>query len=106
LDWKPSVPFETAQPNPLDAGIYVIWQSNPPHKAVRVGQGVICNRFSDHRIDPTILRHRNPTLVASWANVEPRLRDGVERFLAELLLPAAGERFPDCVPIPVNMIGE
>lgn len=106
LDWKTPSLFETAQPLLSDAGVYIIWQANAPHFAVRVGQGVICQRFSTHRIDQAILQHRNPSLMASWANVEERFRDGVERYLAERLRPLVGERFPDCLPITVNLIGE
>ena len=50
-------------------GVYVIWHS-ASGKVIRIGQGDIKNRLSQHRRDPAILRHRGEaTLLVSWAEI-------------------------------------
>lgn len=80
-------------------GVYIIW--NIDGKVVRLGQGVISDRLSDHRRDPKITRHG--LLHVTWARVAPNDLDGVEAYLADVYGPLVGERFPDVTPIPVNL---
>lgn len=60
-----------------------------------------------HRADVEITRHRSGgTLYVTWAEVPQAYLDGVERFLAYYYQPLEGDRFPDAVPIAVNLPGQ
>ena len=84
------------------AGIYIIWKPGNPSRVIRVGQGNIRDRLYDHRNDPAITVYGRNLLV-TWARVPAYQLDGVERYLAEELKPAVGERFPNSHPIAVNI---
>jgi hypothetical protein len=87
------------------AGVYVIWHDGQPAKAVKVGQGNIRDRLAAHRNDNAILRYRSHgTLRVTWAIVPAAQHDGVERYLGDYYRPLVGDRFPDAVPIPVNLV--
>lgn len=84
-------------------GVYIIWHQGNPGRVVRVGQGNIADRVESHRQDSGITAHEKYGSVrVTWAYVEARYRDGVERFLAEKWKPLVGERFPNAQPIAVN----
>lgn len=80
-------------------GVYIIWQGNGP--VIRVGQGLIRERLASHRNDTQIRQY--PNLYAAWADVPRVSRDGVERYLANVLSPRVGLVFPATVPISVNL---
>ena len=81
-------------------GVYVIWQGNG--SVIRVGQGVIRDRLSQHRQDQQIIAY--PNLLVTWAKVSDYyLLDGVERYLANMFNPKIGDRFPNVDPIEVNL---
>ena len=84
-------------------GVYVIWHGGQNPATVRVGQGFIRDRLGEHKQDPEILTYQQYTLRATWAQVAPNQRDGVERYLAERLKPKVGSRFPDANSIEVNL---
>lgn len=84
-------------------GVYVIWHGGPNPKTVRIGQGVIKDRIAAHREDPEVQAYSSKSLFVAWAAVAVAARDGVENFLAQALKPLVGERFPDAVPISVNL---
>lgn len=84
-------------------GVYVIWQGSA--KVVRVGQGDIKSRLTEHRQNNIIMRHAVAgKLFVTWATAPAHMLDGIERFLAEEYLPIEGERFPEAHPIAVNKI--
>jgi hypothetical protein len=80
-------------------GVYIIWQGNGP--IIRIGQGVIKERIADHRTDQAITAYNN--LYVTWAPVLVQYRDGIERYLANVLHPKIGDAFPDIDPIKVNL---
>jgi len=80
-------------------GIYIIWQGNGP--IIRVGQGNIRDRLSCHRNDPKITEY--PSLYVTWAPVQALYRNGVERYLANILRPVVGDAFPNVLPTPVSL---
>jgi len=84
-------------------GVYIIWHGGSNAATVRVGQGVIRDRLAAHREDDDIQAYAHLTLFATWASVAKQYRDGVEAYLADSLNPKVGERFPDRVPIEVNL---
>ena len=110
LNWIKStnntwLPFETfnIEGCVTNPGVYLIWHPGQPSRVVRVGQGDVKARLSDHRNDNEISAYRvYGTLMVTWASVPARSLDGVERYLAEYWKPLVGDRFPDVVPIPVN----
>lgn len=89
--------FETME------GVYIIWHGGQNPAVVRLGQGFIGYRLSEHRQDPAILAYKNQGLFVTWTRVQASHRDGVERFLAQSLNPKVGGRFPDVRPIEVNL---
>ena len=99
-------PLETLNLDSLGnvAGVYVIWHEGNPSRTVYVGQGdPIKNRLGQHRNDPRILAYRKfGTLRVTWAAVSSNQRDGVERYLADLLHPLVGDAHPNVLPIAVN----
>lgn len=91
--------------NVTTTGVYVIWQSFKGGKVVRVGQGDIKARLTEHRQNRWIMRHAgNSRLLVTWASVNALALDGVKRYLAEKYSPIEGERFPDAQPIAVNLV--
>lgn len=83
-------------------GVYIIWHGGPNASVVRIGQGAISDRLKAHRQDPQILEFKDFGLFATWAEVAPVYRDGIERYLAEKWNPKVGDKFPDARPIVVN----
>lgn len=84
-------------------GVYLIWHGGQTPRWVRVGQGNIKERLSAHRNDPQILEYRTHGLFVTWAAVVSNLRDGIEAYLALQCNPLVGERFPDRIPVVVNL---
>lgn len=87
-----------------DTGVYVIWHGGQTPRTVRVGSGNIVDRLTAHRGDQQILAYRSyGALGVTWAIVPAKSLEGVERYLGDQLHPLVGDRFPDVVPIPVNL---
>lgn len=84
-------------------GVYIIWHGGDKPATVRVGQGFIRNRLVQHRKETEILAYKRYNLYVTWAKVDKRLRDGVERYLGYTLNPKVGSRLPDVSPIEVNL---
>ena len=100
-------------------GVYVIWRETDARqqlagsrlyfrKTVYVGssENYIASRIEAHRLDPRILQYtgpNNPPLLVTWAATDRAVRQGVERFLADQLIPLVGESWPDEPPTPVNL---
>lgn len=87
------------------SGVYTIWHMEPNSRYVRIGQGNIRDRLSEHRKDPDVLAYESKGLYVTWALVPANQQNGVEAFLASKLNPLVGERFPDVPHIPVNLPG-
>lgn len=85
------------------SGVYLIWYGGQQGHWVRVGSGDIKQRLSDHRNNPQILAYKSHGLLVSWASVPANQQEGVEAYLAEKCNPLVGERFPNRIPIPVNL---
>lgn len=83
-------------------GVYIIWNGDTQNNVVRVGQGIIKDRLSAHRIDQEILTHGHNGLFVTWVAVNIQYRDGVERYLAETFSPKVGNHFPLVPAIMVN----
>jgi len=84
-------------------GVYIIWRTNGEEKVIKVGQGDILTRLTDHQSDDDIQAYEDDGLLVTWAEVSPYDADGVENFLGNLLNPLVGSRFPDVTPIQVNL---
>jgi hypothetical protein len=87
------------------AGVYVIWH-NGHNPVLRVGQGYVRTELSTLKLDPRIrsIATDSPVFV-SWASVQRALRDGVERYLIDMLGPQIVTDVPDTEPIEVNLPG-
>lgn len=85
------------------AGVYIIWSNSSQPRTIRVGQGFIRDRLSDHRQDPNILQYQNFGVFVTWARINSSQLNGVERYLADVLRPLYGSRYPDVIPIEVNL---
>src|SRR5258708_29360925 len=105
--WCPFMTLDLTHPS-LDGlgGVYIISHVRNSPWTVRVGQGIVNNRISAHRLDPAILSHLPSRLFVTYASVNEASRHGVERFLAERLqprVPIRDARYPDTPPIVVNL---
>ncbi len=84
-------------------GVYVAWH-NGVNPVVCVGQGQIRDRLTAHRQDPDIFRkHHEKGLFVTWARLPEKMRDGVERYLIDMLNPAIVSHLPRAEPIQVNL---
>lgn len=81
-------------------GVYIIW-SKDEDSIIRIGSGDIRDRISDHRNNLEITTYKNP--LVTWAIIDAKSMRAVEKYLANVLLPDVGERFPDEEPIEVNL---
>jgi len=60
--------------------------------------------LSVHRHTQEIMSYKEfGELFVTWTIVEPKLQNGIENYLGYTLKPLVAERFPDVVPIPVNL---
>ena len=85
-------------------GVYVIWHDGPFRRTIRVGQGGIGQQLSAHRQEPAIQLLASLTLLVTWTDIEAdEIRRGVEAYLAAMLDPLLGPRFPDRKQIPVAL---
>jgi hypothetical protein len=85
------------------AGVYVIWH-NGRNPVLRVGQGYIRTELSTLKLDPRIRSiAADSPVFASWAQIQRALRDGVERYLIEMLGPQIVIDVPKAEPIEVNL---
>lgn len=84
-------------------GVYIIWYAGNPGRVVRIGQGDISARLSEHRNNAVILAYNKyGKLNVTWATVPSHQMDGVEKYLADTLNPLVGDAFPKASPIVVN----
>ena len=105
---------------PDDEGVYVIWYEDNEDiegilnrelidtcgdkQCVYVGQGVIRDRLGYHRRNDEVQIYEIfGTLHVTWAAVPTKCRDGVEKYLADQLCPLVGKKYPDVLPIEVNL---
>lgn len=86
------------------AGVYVIWHEGKPSRTVAVGQcSSIKQSLSTCKNDEGILAYNQfGTLRATWAAVPDAYRQGVEKYLVDLLTPLMGDASADVTPIAVN----
>jgi hypothetical protein len=90
----------------LDAieGVYIIWHGGKNPEVVRVGQGVVRDRLNVQRKNKDILQYKSSgPLRVTWASVDARYRDGVEKYLTEKLEPLIEDRTLTVSPIEVNL---
>ena len=90
------------------SGVYVIWAGTGNRAILKVGSGIIKDRFRAHLNDPEVLQYYSHGLYATWATIPlsykslnpftPPFKDrmrGTERYLSRVLAPVLlGERFP------------
>jgi hypothetical protein len=83
-------------------GVYIIWHGGQNPHTVYVGQGKIAERLAAHRLEPQILQYLSYGLFVTWAPLNSG-RDGVERFLTDVLKPLVTRRAPDVPPVRVGL---
>jgi hypothetical protein len=88
-----------------DIGVFVIWHAGDAARWVKVGQGHIADCLEAQRSDPAIARFQHLGLHVTWAAVSVDQVNGVEAYLGAICRPLVGDRFPNVVPIPVNLPG-
>jgi hypothetical protein len=102
--WFKLTDVDLTYPHFIDLeGVYIIWYEGENHIVVRVGQGVIKEKLSDHQTDPRIMTYKPHSLYVTWATVLPQYRNGIERYLFEKLKPIVGFRYPNVPAIQVNL---
>jgi len=96
------LPLEDPHFNHL-GGVYVIWHAGH-HPVIRVGQGYIKTELTTLRLDARLeSRDRESKLFVTWARVPREDRDGIERFLHDMLDPELRDQPPEADPLTVNL---
>ncbi|MGE0232031.1 MAG: hypothetical protein AB7O39_11385 [Flavobacteriaceae bacterium] len=84
-------------------GIFMIWHDGNPGRVIRVSQGDIGRQLQLEQISPMVLKFRIfGELRVTWASVPAPLRNGVERYLANLFHPQVGDSYPLVMPLAAN----
>ena len=91
--------------NVSTSGIFIIWKPKSKNNVIRIGQGNIARKLQALRNDPQITRFGRELLV-TWASVQLKYRDGVERYLYEQYSPATSERMNCAGLVYVNLPGK
>ncbi len=86
-------------------GIYILWHGGDGHAVLHVGQGFIRDELAQQRENEVIQRFNDLTLYVTFASVEEKYRNGVERFLADALCPICSKFYPNALPVEVNLPG-
>ena len=88
-------------------GVYVIWYVDGELNDVYVyvGQGTLKERLEFHQTNDDVQFYKNfGTLYVTCAQLRSqKKRYGVEKYLADRLLPLEGKRHPNVDPIKVNL---
>lgn len=87
-------------------GVYIIGSKTKSGRVVtvRVGQGNVKERLTEHRNDARVRAYEQlGMLVVTWAMVPETQIDGIETYVARQLQPQVGERFPNVAPVEVNL---
>jgi len=98
-----------------DEGVYVVCtEAQTPITAVKgelsratiyVGSGNIRDRINEALSNPEVRAYEKDgaELNVACALVDSRQREGIERYLANVMKPRVGERHPDVDPIPATL---
>ena len=85
-------------------GVYVIWQGEKNPVALRAGQGLIRKSLARERNDKDLLADaENHELYVTWAEVNPRFRDGVLRYVSQALKLELEDSCPSVTPVRINL---
>ena len=107
LEWEHQVTLHSVDRSAY--GVYVIWKVSPLRTAVEyVGNGRIGERLLEHSSNWAYIgsyesNNLRSLYAVSYANVDSEYVEGVEKFLAERMMPKHGERHPDVAEIEVNL---
>lgn len=85
------------------AGVYIVWHGGTSPSVLRVGQGDIRKALQASREDLDVQAYSELNLYATWAEVVPRYRDGVEAYLARHYEPKIREPHPRAEAIAVEL---
>ena len=104
LEFRLDTPFGVIRTDIV--GVYIIWADSDNRTILKVGSGIIKDRFRAHLNDPNVQEYGHEGLYATWAIITPSFKPGgklddkergVERFLGVWLNPILTERLPNNV---------
>ena len=87
------------------SGNFIIWKPQNRNNVIRIGQGHIASELHALRNNHSITRYGNDLLV-TWASIQEKYRDGVDRYLYEQYSPISVERVASARLVYVNMPGK
>jgi len=97
-----SLPLDHDHFNGLE-GVYVIWH-NGRNPVLRIGQGYVRTELSTLKLDRRIIStHAESALFVTWARIPRTHRDGVERYLIDMLSPQIVAEMPETSPVEINL---
>lgn len=86
------------------AGVYIIWKDAAGREILRVGQGNIQERLYNHQWEDDIMAEDRQHIYVTWAGLDAVNRDGVLRFLLDVLKPKITDaKQPFERPVVVNL---
>ncbi len=84
-------------------GVYVVWHKGE-HPVLRVGQGLIAEVLEDLKNELDVIQAGKQSEVhVTWADIDILERNGVERYLVEMLNPTLQEHLLDATPIEIDL---
>ena len=87
------------------SGVFIIWKPQDRNSVIRIGQGHVASELQALRNQSSIVRFGEDLLV-TWASIQEKYRDGVERYLYEQYSPISVERVNNARLIYVNLPGK
>ena len=90
------------------SGVYIIWTGIDKRTILKVGSGIIKDRFEAYLRDPEVQTYKSTRLYVTWASTVSAYKPedtqkGIEKFLGMILNPQLKGRLPDVDPIVVNL---
>ena len=91
------------------SGVYIIWTGTDNNRTVlKVGSGIIKDRFAVHLKDPEIQAYQPTRLYVTWTSTlsaigSEKIQKGVEKFLETVFKPKLVEYLPDVDLVMVNL---
>jgi hypothetical protein len=104
LTWTKGFELDSAKLDTIRTeGVYVVYQAGNPPRSVFVGRGDIAKRLAERKNDKRFDKIRSDgKLLVTYAAVPATDLEGVEKYLARLLVPTVEERRPEVREIAVN----
>jgi hypothetical protein len=84
-------------------GVYIIFSFNPSISVIKVGSGVIIDKFVQHKNELTIKAFSAHGCYVTWAKAPEFLHHSIVMYLNKKLNPALQSETPRAISLKVNL---